>query len=123
MKKIIFSAFAAALMLCSCSTTRQTATEQQINSQITSTGVHAKLVVSPKKIVHTYYPESEVRRGGLQNCINAAIHEALEKNGGGDVLVQTEKTITTYKGLFRKSVKKITVTGYPATYTEFHSGD
>ncbi len=77
--------------------------------------------VSPKKISYTLNTTPEIRRGGLQNCINSAIHEALKQHGNADVLVQTEKAIIERKGLFGKKVKSVTVTGYPARYVSFEN--
>lgn len=120
MKKSFLIFCATAAMLCSCTTVKQTASELDVNTQIHS-GVYATMEVSPKKISYTLNTTPEIRRGGLQNCINSAIHEALKQHGNADVLVQTEKAIIERKGLFGKKVKSVTVTGYPARYVSFEN--
>lgn len=120
MKKNLLSLCAGTLLLCSCHTLKQTATSQPVDNVIQSE-VHATLNVSQKKISYTYVPTSEVRRGGLQNCINTAIHEALINNGNADVLIQSENAVVERKGLFGRKVTRVTVTGFPATYTSFES--
>jgi hypothetical protein len=121
MKKSFLIFCAATAMLCSCTTVKQTASEQDVNSQIHS-GVYATMEVSSKKISYTLNTTPEIRRGGVQNCINAAIHEALKIHGDADVLVQTEKAVIERRGLFGgKKVKSVTVKGYPAKYVSFEN--
>ena len=57
----------------------------------------------------------------MQNCINMAIHEALKSHGNADVLVQSEATVIKRTGLFSNKIRSVTVTGYPATFTDFES--
>ena len=120
MKKNIILILATTAMLCSCRTVYQSASEESAPNGI-HYEVQAKLDVSKQKISYTYYTDSSVRRGGLQNCINMAIHEALKSYGNADVLVQCESTITKRKGLFGSKIKSVTVTGFPATFTDFES--
>lgn len=122
MKKSLLFLCAVVIMLCSCTTVKQSATTQQVANQIKS-GVYAQLNVSSQKISYTYYPTSKVRRGGITNCVNAAISEALRSNGNADVLVQTEEVVIQHKGFLSKKIKSVTVTGFPAKYTNFESID
>ena len=64
-----------------------------------------------------------MRKGGYQNCINAAVREALLQNGNADVLVEMQNTVVEREGLMGRKVKTVTVTGYPATYKEIKSLD
>lgn len=120
MKKKIFLLCAAVGVLCSCTTVKQTASEQKVENLIQS-GVYAHMDVSPQKISYTLNTTASIRRGGLKNCINTAIHEALKQHGDADVLVQTESAIVEKKGFFRKKIYSVTVTGYPAKYTNFET--
>ena len=104
----------------SCKTTVHNVTDVQANSTFITATI-ADLKVDNKKITFTMtYPERSVARGGVQNCINKAINEAL-KEYGGDVLLQTEEAYVTRRGLFRRRIKSVTVTGYIAKYYNFHS--
>ena len=91
MKKLVLVLAAAALTLTSCSISKQTAHTQQICTSIRS-GATATLEVSPKKISYTYVPSKAVRKGGYQNCINAAVREALLQNGNADAGEEIPKT-------------------------------
>ena len=122
MKKLVLVLAAAALTLTSCSISKQTAHTQQICTSIRS-GATATLEVSPKKLSYTYVPSKAVRKGGYQNCINAAVREALLQNGNADVLVEMQNTVVEREGLMGRKVKTVTVTGYPATYKEIKSLD
>jgi hypothetical protein len=88
----------------------------------------ADLDVAEERISFTFQPSRQVRRGGDDNVIKAAIREALRVNGGGDVLVDLEY-ITLYKAPFwsrlvwLSPIREITVSGYPAKYKNFHSLD
>lgn len=120
MKKALFLLSVAACMLTSCHTIYQSASTQAVPNGL-HTDVYAKMEVSQQKISYTYYTDKSVRRGGMQNCVNMAIHEALKSNGNADVLVQSEEAIIKRKGMFGSKIKSVTVTGYPAKYTQFES--
>ena len=111
MKKLFIFAVVAAT-LASCSTIKNSASVARVENKILA-GAVADLEVSSQRIVYTYLPTNAVRRGGYHNCINTAVREALEKNGGGDVLVQLE---TTVKVSMSQKIKSVTVSGYPAKY-------
>jgi hypothetical protein len=106
----------------SCKTIHSTAEYKDPTTFLRNVTV-ADLEVSRDRISFTYEPSREVRRGGDQNVIKAAIREALRVNGGGDVLVDLEYiTISKFSiKFFCSAIRQITVSGYPAKYTNFHS--
>lgn len=106
----------------SCHTTiKQTATTRTPGIYL-NVAATADFVVSEKKIVFVYEPTRAVRRGGTENVIKTAISEALRANGGGDVLVGLEYTTQSKpSGLGISPIRKITISGYPATYTSFRT--
>lgn len=114
MKKCYLIAAVAALALCSCSSLTKTAHYEDVNTALASRST-ADLKVSPTKITYTMKPSKAIQKGGLKNVKNAAVAEALAKNGG-DVLVAPQFEYNTRMG----KIKYITVTGYPATYTNVH---
>jgi len=116
MKKI-FIGLAALLCMASCSTIRRSATTMSVNSTLTSANT-AELVVSPQKVrLNDYAPTAKEKRGGYENVKKVAIAKLLQQNGDADVLVEPQFEIT----MKRRSVKRISVSGYPATYKNFHS--
>ncbi len=117
--KNIFYLSAAVLLLSSCVTTKKTASTADITSSLQSATV-ADLEVRPR-ISYTMTPLKAVRRGGLENVKRTAMSEALEKNGGGDLMVNPEFTISKRRGLFGSKITSVTVTGRPATYTNVRS--
>lgn len=122
MKKVTLLSFSAALALTSCSVVNKTASQGNVDA-VAASAVISDLDVSDQKITYTLVPSKKVRRGGLGNCINTAISEALEKNGGGDVLLETQKAIIKRQGILGLKIKSVTVTGYPATYKNFRPVD
>ena len=117
MKKIFILAVAAMAMT-SCSTVLNTASVNDVDNKILA-GAVADLEVSPQRVTYTYKTKASARRGGTKNCVRTAIHEALEANGGGDIMVQEEVTTVIRFALFGKrfkKVKSVTVSGYPAKY-------
>lgn len=122
MKKKIIVAALAALTLSSCSTLYQSASQAEVTSPVAAAAL-ADLDVSSEKISYTLVPTRKVRKGGLQNCINTAIKEALKANGNGDVLIETQQAVVQRAGLFACKIKSVTVTGYPAKYKNFRTAD
>lgn len=122
MKKILLTLSTAALILSSCTTAYKTASQRDVTAPVVAAAI-ADFEVSSEKITYTYIPSRKVRAGGLQNCINTAITKALEKNGGGDILIETQQAIVKRSGLFCRKIKSVTVTGYPATYKNFRNLD
>lgn len=122
MKKFLLVLSVVALTMSSCSTAYRTASQRDVTAPVAAAAI-ADFEVSPTKITYTLVPSRKVRAGGLQNCINTAISEALKKNGGGDVLIETQQAIVQRTGLFSRKIKSVTVTGYPATYKNFRNAD
>lgn len=121
--KVILLSIIVASTMTSCTTIYKTSTQRDVKAPLAG-AVISDLDVSDQKITYTLIPSRKVRRGGLKNCINTAISEALEKNGGGDVLVETQNAIVQRTGvLFWTKIKSVTVTGYPATYKNFRPAD
>lgn len=114
MKKL-FLCIAGVVCLASCSTIRKSATTMGVSTTLTSENI-ADLVVSSTKVsLENYVPAKSVRRGGNQNVRDFAVAKLLKENGNADVLVNPEYEMTMKRG----KIKKISVTGYPATYKNF----
>ncbi|MDE5822895.1 MAG: hypothetical protein K2H63_10525 [Paramuribaculum sp.] len=120
MKKLFIILMVSAFAMTSCSTVYKTATTHNVEPTIAAV-VLSDLDVSNEKITYTLTPKARVRRGGLRNCINTAISEALALNGG-DVLIETQQATIT-RGLYVRKIKSVTVTGYPAKYKNFRPAD
>ena len=110
------------MAMTSCSTVYRTASVRDVTAPVAA-AAFADLEVSSEKITYSLMPTREVRKGGLENCVNAAISEALRANGGGDVLLETQRAVVQRTGLFSRKVKMVTVTGYPAVYKNFRKAD
>ncbi len=132
MKKYLLGLSVLAFMLTSCgkqveeNIVTSTARTEPVRFEIIGGAVQADLDVSTRKIEYTYIPTDDVRRGGEDNVLNTAVREALRKNGGGDILVEMQTTITKGKSnsgflTGKYVIKSVTVTGYPATYKNFRS--
>lgn len=119
MKKYLFIA-AVALMAASCTNISKTARTETIPYSMYNATV-ADLEVAPQRITYTMTPSKSVRKGGQLNCKKAAISEALAANGNADLLVEPQFVIERKSGLFTNKVTKITVSGRPAKYKNFHS--
>lgn len=107
----------------SCKTIHSTGEYKQPTTFLRNATV-ADLDVSDTRISFTFQPSLSVRRGGDQNVIKAAIREALRVNGGGDVLVDMEYITVMKPTLFFfmvSPIREVTVSGYPATYKNFHT--
>ncbi len=126
MKKILFlSLMFVALAATSCKITDASATYQHPSTYI-NTATVADLDVSNERILFTFAPSIQVRRGGDQNFIKAAIREALRRNGGGDVLIDLEYITVSQAPLLSymfglSPIREVTISGYPATYKNFHN--
>ena len=121
MKKILVLV-CAMFSFTSCMTIKNSATYKTVDVQPISV-LTADLQVSSKRISYTMRPHRRVQRGGFENVKSTAIREALQKNGGGDILVGLEVQTTSKSFLFWNKVASITVSGYPAKYVNFHSPD
>lgn len=106
----------SALTVSSCSSVKLTSTTAPVVTEVSSVA-NADLIVSQTKISYTYYPTSQVKRGGKKNVMATAVAEALRANGNADVLVACQYEIKESRNFFgHKSIKYVKVTGYPATY-------
>ena len=78
----------------------------------------ADIDVSPVRITHFMLPSKTVLMGGYDNVVATAVREALDANGGGDVLVALE---TQVKYGSKGQIESITVSGYPGKYKNFRN--
>lgn len=118
-KYLILAAAVVAMMATSCSTVKHTSTAVPVATTVVSES-RATLNVADKKVSYTYRPNKAVKRGGEKNVINTAVAEALKANGNADVMVGMQYEIKKTRQLFGGvNIKYVTVTGYPATYSNF----
>ena len=119
MKKLfLFLAVVAMATSCSSAKLISSATHSKAKAIQPIAALYADLKVSPTKITHFLIPSKTVIQGGYDNVINTAVREALIANGNADVLVAMETQVKyTADGV----IESVTVTGYPATYTNFRS--
>ena len=112
---------AAVLSVASCTTiTKTTARTESVPYAMYNATV-ADLEVSPERIIHTYKPTKAIRKGGVSNCKEACIQQALTLNGNADLLVEPQYVVEMKRTLFNNKVKSIIVTGRPAKYKNFRS--
>lgn len=124
MKKFIIIAMAA-LAMASCTTTTKTARTESVPYSMYNATV-ADLEVAKARITYTLQPSKEVRKGGVSNCKQAAIMEALNANGNADLLLEPQFVVNHKKGpfgIFINKVTSVTVSGRPAFYKNFRSMD
>ena len=119
MKKYLF-VLAASLMTAACTTTTKTARTESVPYSMYN-ATEADLDVAPQRITYTLMPTKAIRRGGLENCKNAAVQEALAANGNADLLLEPQFVVKRYRNLVANFVTSVTVTGYPATYKNIRS--
>ena len=121
-KSYLFLLIVFILGLSSCKSTRSTATYQDPINTLRTVTV-ADLDVSDTRISYTYKPTYAVRLGGSENVIKTAVQEALKAYGSGDILIGLEYTTISRWTIFSflSPIREITVTGRPASYTNFHS--
>lgn len=117
-KLVLFLAVAAMVTSCSSAKLINSATHSKAKAIQPVTALYADLSVSPTKISYFLIPSKTVLQGGYDNVVNTAVREALIANGNADVLVAME---TQVKHNADGEIESITVTGYPATYTNFRS--
>lgn len=111
--------FAAALLLSSCAVTQKTASTAQIPAQTQAASV-ASLKVGERVKVEMDVTKP-IRKGGWKNIQQAVETKALEAAGGADVLLEPRYVVEKHRGLFRSKITKVTVSGRPAVYTDFHA--
>lgn len=119
MMKTIGLFFAAALLLSSCAVTQKTASTAQIPAQTQAASV-ASLKVGERVKVEMDVTKP-IRKGGWKNIQQAVETKALEAAGGADVLLEPRYVVEKHRGLFRSKITKVTVSGRPAVYTDFHA--
>ena len=119
MIKTIGLFFAAALLLSSCAVTQKTASTAQIPAESHAASV-ATLKVGERVKVEMDVTKP-IRKGGWENIRQAVETKALEAAGGADVLLEPRYVVEKHKGLFRSKITKVTVSGRPAVYTDFHA--
>ncbi len=119
MKKMLLCLAAAVALLSSCSTVR-TATSRSVNvSTSVCSSTTADLRVSDSKIEYVYTPTRKERKKLSQaKMIEKAVAQALKSNGNADVLVARQYEVDRKTGLLKR-VRRITITGYAGTYTNF----
>lgn len=101
-----------AMMLASCTASRHTATSVGVSAVVTSLNV-ADMTVGDR-VTYRYNTSGKDRRGGVNNCKNAAIAAFLRANGNADVIVSPEFSFDT-------NLEIIEVSGRPGTYNNFRS--
>lgn len=101
----------------SCTTIVDTATTLDIRSQMKS-AVAADVTVGARD-TYTMTPSKPVLREGTANVLRTAEAELLAKHNA-DVLLAPEFTYTKKRGLFSSKITSVTVSGRPATYSNFH---
>ena len=112
MKKVVFFAAAAAmLILSSCSRSVWTATKAPVQNEVKSRTL-TDLEIG-RKVTFRYNTSIADRNGGEINCINAAV-AAMCKENKADVIVAPEYH-------YDSNLKYIEVTGRPAYYTNFRA--
>lgn len=123
MKKF-FILICVAFAFASCQTIRSSATYKAVDIQPMGALI-ADLEVSPNRITYTMIPHRRVNRGGFENVKTTAVREALRNNGdgNGDVLVGLEVQTKSVRFLWWRAITSITVSGYPAKYTNFTNPD
>ncbi len=122
MKKLLILC-AVILTAASCSSTAKlmnTATYQRMDFQPYVTPVQVDLEVNPQKIEYFMIISKTVAAGGYDNVVATAVKEALDANGGGDVLVGLQ---TQVKYTDKGEMESINITGFPAKYVNFRSND
>lgn len=111
MKKLAFLCAGIVMLgMTSCKTNIWTATQVPV-SNVVMTNTVANLQVG-NRVTYTYHPTTADKKGGVKNCKNAAIAAMLKENGNADVIVAPEFN-------YDNTLKYVTVTGRPATYTNF----
>lgn len=120
MKKLaIFAIIMMAVSACSVPTKLiNSATHKKVAVSTPIAAVFADLDVSEKKITYYMMPSKSIAHGGYDNVVNSAVREALLANGDADVLVALE---TQVKYDSDGTIESITVSGYPAKYTNFRN--
>lgn len=119
MKKF-FVIVGMALMVASCTTITKTSKTADTPVSLYSATVADLEPATQKRESVEYNVPVEIRRGGAANAKRAAEKALLDKYDA-DVLLEPQYVITSDWTLFGKKIVKITVSGRPAKYKNFHS--
>jgi hypothetical protein len=118
-KLTILAVIMMAVSACSMPTKLvNSATYKKVAVSTPIVAVFADLEVSENKITYFMMPSKSVVNSGYDNVVNTAVREALLANGDADVLVGLE---TQVKYDAKGNIESITVSGYPAKYTNFRN--
>lgn len=119
MKKL-FAIAALAVLMSSCSTHKMLVNTTRVNHQAIESTTMATIKVGEKRISYTYVPtKADSKSLSEAQLIQNATYMALAENGNADVLVKVNSFVTYKKGLLGKRVESVSITGYPAYYTNF----
>lgn len=119
MKKMLFFVMISAIFS-SCITNRATVVTTATTAPIRTITTVADVNVSDNRISYTYIPsKADAKRLSKTQLLNNAIYMALKNNGNADVLLQINYYITKRNVVFVRRINSITVSGYPAKYTNF----
>lgn len=115
MTRKILAAGIAALALSSCSTITHTSQTASVDTRLYNLTVADMKVANAKDSVTVDWKWNPLSTISLKAQKESATHALLNRNDA-DVLVEPQY-IVTRRGIFRGG--SVTVTGYPATYTDF----
>lgn len=115
MRKSLIIGAASVLALSSCSTITHTTQTASVDTQVYNVTVADMNVSAEKQSVTTEWSWSPLRTISLSSVKENAAAALLDKTGA-DVLVEPQYVVKR-NGLFRGG--SVTVTGYPATYSNF----
>lgn len=120
MKRLFYLAFILAIVS-SCATFGEAlVTSTPVHNTVVASATDAKLSVSENKITYKYYPNKDEKKVlPIDKLIENAKYAALQANGNSDVLVN----VAVYISVYKNKVEYISVSGYPAKYTDFKSSD
>ncbi len=120
MKKFLLTLAVSVALLSSCATVRTATSKSADVSTSVSSVTMADLDIANKKIEYVYTPTKKERKKLKSSTLmEKAVAAALKSNNNADVMVASQFEIE-QKGAMRR-IRKITVTGYPATYKNFKS--
>ena len=89
------------IMATSCSVLHRAVVDNPVESHSLSSDSKASLNVSTTKVSYVYRPsKDDAKTLSLDELKNNAVYEALESNGGYDVLVGANYYVTTKYGFF-----------------------
>lgn len=118
--KNLFAIGALAILLSSCATHKALVNTTSVKHPVIESTTMATVDVDQKRISYTYVPtKPDAKALSEAQLIQNAMYMALSTNGNADVLVKVNSFVTYKIGLFGKRVKSVSISGYPAHYTDF----